>query len=78
MGSFYVYLFIDFLVDVKDVMGVNMINLIFESVVDKLWGWFFEEEILFSILSNFVIELLVFVCCEIFFECLGRSKEIGE
>lgn len=78
MGSFHAYLSIDFLVDVKDAMGANMINSILESVADKLRGWFPEEEILFSILSNFATESLASACCEIPFERLGRSKEIGE
>ena len=64
--------------DVKDAMGANMINSILESVADKLRGWFPEEEILFSILSNFATESLASACCEIPFERLGRSKEIGE
>lgn len=37
-----------------------------------------EEEILFSILSNFATESLASACCEIPFERLGRNKEIGE
>ncbi|EGW0194457.1 hydroxymethylglutaryl-CoA reductase, degradative [Enterococcus faecium] len=78
MGSFHAYLSIDFLVDVKDAMGANMINSILESVANKLREWFPEEEILFSILSNFATESLASACCEIPFERLGRNKEIGE
>ncbi len=64
--------------DVKDAMGANMINSILESVANKLREWFPEEEILFSILSNFATESLASACCEIPFERLGRNKEIGE
>lgn len=59
-------------------MGANMINSILESVANKLREWFPEEEILFSILSNFATESLASACCEIPFERLGRNKEIGE
>lgn len=78
MGSFHAYLSIDFLVDVKDAMGANMINSILESVAGKLREWFPDEEILFSILSNFATESLATACCEIPFERLGKTKEIGE
>lgn len=75
MGSFHAYLSIDFLVDVKDAMGANMINSILESVANKLREWFPEEEILFSILSNFATESLASACCEIPFERLGETKK---
>lgn len=63
------------LVDVKDAMGANMINSILESVANKLREWFPEEEILFSILSNFATESLASACCEIPFERLGETKK---
>ena len=72
------YLSIDFLVDVKDAMGANIINAILEGVAQKIRSWFPKEEILFSILSNFATESLVTARCEIPFERLGKTIEAGK
>ncbi|MEY8444927.1 hydroxymethylglutaryl-CoA reductase, degradative [Enterococcus ratti] len=78
MGSDHVYLSIDFLIDVKDAMGANIINSILEGVTHRLQEWFSQKEILFSILSNFATESLSTACCEIPFERLGKTQEEGK
>lgn len=77
MGSDHAYVSIDFLIDVKDAMGANIVNAILEGVASQLRSWFPDEEILFSILSNLATESLATACCTIPFEYLGKSKEAG-
>ncbi len=78
MGSDHAYLSIDFLIDVKDAMGANIVNAILEGVASRLRLWFPDEEILFSILSNLATESLATACCEIPFERLGKNQEAGK
>jgi hydroxymethylglutaryl-CoA reductase len=78
MGSSSAYLSIDFLVDVKDAMGANIINTILEGVAEEIRSWFPEKTILFSILSNFATESLATARCEIPFERLGKTREEGK
>ena len=62
------FISVDFKVDVKDAMGANIINSILEG------GWFSEEKILFSILSNYATESLVKVSCEIPVDALSKKS----
>lgn len=78
MGSEHAYLSLDFLVDVKDAMGANIINSILEGVAVRIKEWFPEEEILFSILSNLATESLAIATCMIPFERLAKDKETGQ
>ncbi|STD23183.1 hydroxymethylglutaryl-CoA reductase, degradative [Enterococcus mundtii] len=78
MGSEHAYLSLDFLVDVKDAMGANIINSILEGVAIRIKEWFPEEEILFSILSNLATESLAIATCMIPFERLAKDKETGQ
>lgn len=78
MGSSGAYLSIDFLVDVKDAMGANIINTILEGVAEEIRSWFPEKTILFSILSNFATESLATARCEIPFDRLGKTEEEGK
>ena len=78
MGSEHAYLSLDFLVDVKDAMGANIINSILEGVAVRIKEWFPEQEILFSILSNLATESLAIATCMIPFERLAKDKETGQ
>lgn len=69
---------LDVLVDVKDAMGANIVNTILEGITSGLRQWFPEEEILFSILSNYATESLVTAKCEIPLSQLTTSKFSGE
>lgn len=71
------YLSIDFLIDVKDAMGANIVNSILEGVTLQLRAWFPKKEILFSILSNLATESLASAYCTISFEKLGKTQEEG-
>lgn len=74
------FLSVDFIVDTKDAMGANMMNTLLEGVADLFREWF-EEEILFSILSNYGTESLVTATCLVPFESLskvGTGKEVAE
>ncbi|OTP12188.1 hydroxymethylglutaryl-CoA reductase, degradative [Enterococcus sp. 10A9_DIV0425] len=73
-----VYLSVDFLVDVKDAMGANIINSILEGVATLLRSWFPDEDILFSILSNLATESLATASCEIPFEKLAKDQAMGQ
>ena len=50
---------VDFLVDVKDAMGANIVNAMLEGVAELFREWFAEQKILFSILSNYATESVV-------------------
>lgn len=67
------FISVDFKVDVKDAMGANIINSILEGVAALFRGWFSEEKILFSILSNYATESLVKVSCEIPVDALSKK-----
>lgn len=77
-GEDQAYLSIDFLIDVKDAMGANIVNAILEGVATKLREWFPEREILFSILSNLATESLATAHCIIPFERLAADRQMGE
>ena len=67
------FISVDFKVDVKDAMGANIINSILEGIAELFRGWFSEEKILFSILSNYATESLVKVSCEISVDALSKK-----
>ncbi|WP_430596743.1 hydroxymethylglutaryl-CoA reductase, degradative [Enterococcus sp. DIV0175] len=77
-GEDQAYLSIDFLIDVKDAMGANIVNAILEGVATKLREWFPEREILFSILSNLATESLATAHCIIPFDRLAADRQMGE
>ena len=54
-------------------MGANIINSILEGIAELFRGWFSEEKILFSILSNYATESLVKVSCEISVDALSKK-----
>jgi 3-hydroxy-3-methylglutaryl-coenzyme A reductase (EC 1.1.1.34) len=70
------FISVDFKVDVKDAMGANIINSILEGVAELFRGWFSEEKILFSILSNYATESLVKVSCEISVDALSKKQMV--
>ncbi|KAF1298117.1 hydroxymethylglutaryl-CoA reductase, degradative [Enterococcus sp. JM4C] len=72
------YVSLDVLVDVKDAMGANIVNTILEGIAVGLREWFPQEEILFSILSNFATESLVTARCQIPLKQVGNSTINGE
>lgn len=53
------FISVDFLVDVKDAMGANIVNAMLEGVAELFREWFAEQKILFSILSNYATESVV-------------------
>ncbi|WP_265456429.1 hydroxymethylglutaryl-CoA reductase, degradative [Enterococcus sp. HY326] len=69
---------LDVLVDTQDAMGANMINTILEGLAQQLRSWFPEEEILFSILSNYPTEALSQASCRIPFDLLTTKNFAGE
>lgn len=74
------FLSVDFIVDTKDAMGANIMNTLLEGVADLFREWF-DEEILFSILSNYATESLVTTTCLVPFSALskvGKGKEVAE
>lgn len=62
VGATFVSL--DILVDVKDAMGANIVNTLLEGMANQIKTWT-QEEILFSILSNYATDSLVTVSCRI-------------
>ncbi|MCL2677078.1 MAG: hydroxymethylglutaryl-CoA reductase, degradative [Streptococcaceae bacterium] len=74
------FLSVDFKIDVKDAMGANIVNSILEGVAHLFRERFSEEEILFSILSNYATESLVEVTCAIPLEKIGKdcAEKIAE
>lgn len=70
---------VDFVMDTKDAMGANMMNTMLEGVAQLFRTWF-DEEILFSILSNYATESLLTTTCLVPFEALGREngREVAE
>lgn len=73
------FLSLDLVIDVKDAMGANIVNTILEAVADNLRQELPNEQILFSILSNYATESLVTSTCKIPFDTLGvAGKEIAE
>lgn len=72
------FLSLDVLVDTQDAMGANMINTILEGLAQQINDWFPEEEILFSILSNFPTEALSTATCRIPFDLLATKTIPGE
>lgn len=70
------YLSVDLLVDTKDAMGANILNSILEGVADLFRQWF-DEEILFSILSNYATESLVTANCTIPFAHLSKTGDLA-
>lgn len=69
------FLSVDLLVDTKDAMGANIINSILEGIADLFRQWF-DEEILFSILSNFATESLVNATCQVSFGSLSKTGDV--
>ncbi|MGM0217326.1 hydroxymethylglutaryl-CoA reductase, degradative [Enterococcus sp. AZ126] len=69
------YLSVDLLVDTKDAMGANILNSILEGVADLFRQWF-DDEILFSILSNYATESLVTATCEVSFTSLSKTGDL--
>lgn len=69
------FLSVDLLVDTKDAMGANILNSILEGVADLFRQWF-DEEILFSILSNFATESLVTATCHLTFSSLSKTGDL--
>ncbi|MBO0472599.1 hydroxymethylglutaryl-CoA reductase, degradative [Enterococcus ureasiticus] len=68
------YLSVDLLVDTKDAMGANILNSILEGVADLFRQWF-DDEILFSILSNYATESLVKATCYVSFASLSKTGD---
>lgn len=68
------FLSVDLLVDTKDAMGANILNSVLEGVADLFRQWF-DEEILFSILSNFATESLVKATCHLTFSSLSKTGD---
>lgn len=69
------FLSIDLLVDTKDAMGANILNSILEGVADLFRQWF-EDEILFSILSNYATESIVTATCDVSFASLSNADDL--
>ncbi|OEG14924.1 hydroxymethylglutaryl-CoA reductase, degradative [Enterococcus quebecensis] len=69
------FLSVDLLVDTKDAMGANILNSILEGVADLFRQWF-DDEILFSILSNYATESLVTATCEVDFSSLSKTGDL--
>ncbi|EOH98735.1 acetyl-CoA C-acetyltransferase [Enterococcus haemoperoxidus ATCC BAA-382] len=69
------YLSVDLLVDTKDAMGANILNSILEGVADLFRQWF-DDEILFSILSNYATESLVTATCDVSFASLSKTGDL--
>lgn len=69
------FLSVDLLVDTKDAMGANILNSILEGVADLFRQWF-NEEILFSILSNYAAQSLVTATCTIPFAHLSKTGDL--
>ncbi|WP_207694901.1 hydroxymethylglutaryl-CoA reductase, degradative [Enterococcus sp. DIV0212c] len=69
------FLSVDLLVDTKDAMGANIVNSILEGVADLFRQWF-DEEILFSILSNLATESLVTATCTLSFASLSKTDDL--
>ncbi|MBO0439450.1 hydroxymethylglutaryl-CoA reductase, degradative [Candidatus Enterococcus ikei] len=69
------FLSVDLLVDTKDAMGANIVNSILEGVADLFRQWF-DEEILFSILSNLATESLVTATCTLSFASLSKTGDL--
>lgn len=65
---------IDLIVDTQDAMGANMMNTILEGVAELFREWF-DEAILFSILSNYATESLVTATCLVPFTALSKSNQ---
>ncbi|MTD42193.1 hydroxymethylglutaryl-CoA reductase, degradative [Erwinia sp. CPCC 100877] len=65
---------VDFLVDVKDAMGANIVNSLLEGVAERFRKWFPTTSILFSILSNYATESVVAMQCKIPVARLSRSQ----
>ncbi len=57
-------------------MGANILNSILEGVADLFRQWF-DEEILFSILSNYATESLVTATCSIPFANLSKNRDLA-
>ncbi|GBG97398.1 hydroxymethylglutaryl-CoA reductase, degradative [Lactococcus termiticola] len=75
------FLSLDFKIDVQDAMGANIVNSILEGLANHLRTLFPNEEILFSILSNYATESLVKATCAIPVEKLsktGNGQEVAE
>lgn len=75
------FLSVDFKIDVKDAMGANITNSILEGLSQLFREWFPQEQILFSILSNYATESLVKVSCDIPVASLskeGKGQEVAE
>lgn len=75
------FLSVDFKIDVKDAMGANITNSILEGLSQLFREWFPQEQILFSILSNYATESLVKVSCDIPVANLskeGKGQEVAE
>lgn len=68
------FLSVDLIVDTQDAMGANMMNTILEGVADLFREWF-DEEILFSILSNYGTESLVTTTCLVPFSALSKTNQ---
>ncbi|MGK0551542.1 hydroxymethylglutaryl-CoA reductase, degradative [Enterococcus faecalis] len=72
---------VDFLVDVKDAMGANIMNTILEGVAALFREWFADHKLLFSILSNYATDSMVQMSCEIPVARLsakGEGYEVAE
>ena len=64
---------VDFKVDVQDAMGANIVNTILEHVAILFREWF-DEGILFSILSNYSLDSKVRATCQIPFDAIGGAE----
>lgn len=72
------FLSVDLLVDTQDAMGANIVNTILEGIANVFREWF-DEEILFSILSNYPTEAVVNASCDISFDALGKNgREVAK
>ncbi|WP_198419344.1 hydroxymethylglutaryl-CoA reductase, degradative [Actinomyces respiraculi] len=56
---------VDLSVDVRDAMGANIVDTIGEAVAAVLRERFPEEEVLMAIISNYAVEALVEVSCDL-------------
>lgn len=66
---------VDLLVDTKDAMGANILNSILEGVTD-LFRQRFDNERLFSILSNYATESIVTATCDVSFASLSKTGDL--
>jgi hydroxymethylglutaryl-CoA reductase len=66
---------VDFKVDVQDAMGANIVNTILETIAQEFRQWF-DEEILFSILSNYSLHSTVKVRAVLDFERV-KGEEVA-